>query len=398
MAHRSAGTLALPWPQTSQRSGKQRVEGDRTLLAVTVTLALIGLVMVFSASAIVAGNRFHDSGFFLKRQIAWLAFGFLLMHLTSHIDYTLWKKLSIPMLFCMLLLLVMVLVPGLGVAAKGARRWLRFGPISMQPAELVKLVVVIYMASYLTRKKDKIALFREGLLPALIVLGLLSGLVLIEPDLGTVVVIGLVTIGLCFLAGARISHLVTLALCAVPVVMVLVLGSSYRRQRLMTFLAPWKEASAAGFQITQSFLAFGSGGPFGVGLGEGKQKLYFLPEAHTDFVLSLVGEELGLLGTVTVILLFAVFVWRGFQIAARARVPFGQHLGMGITLLIGGQALVNAAVVTGLLPTKGLTLPFVSYGGSSLVVSLIGVGILLSISRDRHAGGSRGRRGGSDHE
>ncbi len=398
MAHRSAGTLALPWPQTSQRSGKQRVEGDRTLLAVTVALALIGLVMVFSASAIVAGNRFHDSGFFLKRQIAWLAFGFLLMHLTSHIDYTLWKKLSIPMLFCMLLLLVMVLVPGLGVAAKGARRWLRFGPISMQPAELVKLVVVIYMASYLTRKKDKIALFREGLLPALIVLGLLSGLVLIEPDLGTVVVIGLVTIGLCFLAGARISHLVTLALCAVPVVMVLVLGSSYRRQRLMTFLAPWKEASAAGFQITQSFLAFGSGGPFGVGLGEGKQKLYFLPEAHTDFVLSLVGEELGLLGTVTVILLFAVFVWRGFQIAARARVPFGQHLGMGITLLIGGQALVNAAVVTGLLPTKGLTLPFVSYGGSSLVVSLIGVGILLSISRDRHAGGSRGRRGGSDHE
>ena len=398
MAHRSAGTLALPWSQTSQRSGKQRVEGDRTLLAVTMILGLIGLVMVFSASAIVAGNRFHDSGFFLKRQIAWLAFGFLLMHLTSHIDYTLWKKLSIPMLFCMLLLLVMVLVPGLGVAAKGARRWLRFGPISMQPAELVKLVVVIYMASYLTRKKDKIASFREGLLPALIVLGLLSGLVLIEPDLGTVVVIGLVTIGLCFLAGARISHLVTLALCAVPVVMVLVLGSSYRRQRLMTFLAPWKEASAAGFQITQSFLAFGSGGPFGVGLGEGKQKLYFLPEAHTDFVLSLVGEELGLVGTVTVILLFTVFVWRGFQIAARARVPFGQHLGMGITLLIGGQALVNAAVVTGLLPTKGLTLPFVSYGGSSLVVSLIGVGILLSISRDRHAGGSRGRRGGSDHE
>lgn len=398
MAHRSAGTLALPWSQTSQRSGKQRVAADHTLLAVTMTLALVGLVMVFSASAIVAGNRFHDSGFFLKRQIAWLAFGFLLMHLTSRIDYTLWKKLSIPMLLCMLLLLVMVLVPGLGVAAKGARRWLRFGPISMQPAEMVKLVVVIYMASYLTRKGDKIASFREGLLPALIVLGLLSGLVLLEPDLGTVVVIGLVTIGLCFLAGARISHLVTLALCAVPVVMVLVLGSSYRRQRLMTFLAPWKEASAAGFQITQSFLAFGSGGPFGVGLGEGKQKLYFLPEAHTDFVLSLVGEELGLVGTATVILLFAVFVWRGFQIAARARVPFGRHLGVGITLLIGGQALVNAAVVTGLLPTKGLTLPFVSYGGSSLVVSLIGVGILLSISRDRHAGGSRGGRGGSDHE
>jgi cell division protein FtsW len=166
----------------------------------------------------------------------------------------------------------------------------------------------------------------------------------------------------------------------------------------MTFLAPWKDASDTGFQITQSFLAFGSGGPFGVGLGEGKQKLYFLPEAHTDFVLALVGEELGLIGTATVTLLFAFFVWRGFQIATRARMPFGRYLGMGITLLIGGQALVNAAVVTGLLPTKGLTLPFVSYGGSSLVVSLIGVGILLSISRDRHAGGSRGGRGGSEHE
>lgn len=390
--------MTLPWSQASQRSGKQPVAADYTLLAVTMTLALVGLVMVFSASAIVAGNRFQDPGFFLKRQIAWLTFGFLLMHLTSRIDYTLWKKLSVPMLLCMLVLLVMVLVPGLGVAAKGARRWLRMGPISVQPAEMVKLVAVIYMAAYLTKKGDKITSFRDGLLPALIVLGLLSGLVLLEPDLGTVVVIGLVTIGLCFLAGARISHLLTLALCAIPVVLVLVLGSSYRRQRLMTFLAPWKEASAAGFQITQSFLAFGSGGPFGVGLGEGKQKLYFLPEAHTDFVLALVGEELGLVGTATVILLFAVFVWRGFQIATRARVPFGRYLGMGITLLIGGQALVNAAVVTGLLPTKGLTLPFVSYGGSSLVVSLIGVGVLLNISRDRHAGGSRGGRGGSEHE
>ncbi len=236
-----------------------------------------------------------------------------------------------------------------------------------------------------------------GLLPALIVIGLLSGLVLLEPDLGTVVVLGLVTVAMCFLAGARISHLLALGLCAIPVVLVLVLGFSYRRQRLMSFLAPWKDASDTGFQITQSFLAFGSGGPLGVGLGEGKQKLYFLPEAHTDFVLALVGEELGLIGTATVTLLFAFFVWRGVQIAARARVPFGRYLGMGITLLIGGQALVNAAVVTGLLPTKGLTLPFVSYGGSSLVVSLIGVGILLSISRDRHAGGSRGGRGGLDH-
>ena len=398
MAHRSAGTLALPWSQSSnQRSGKQRVPADHTLLAVTMVLALLGLVMVFSASAIVAGNRFQDPGFFLKRQIAWLAFGLLLMHLASRVDYTVWKKLSVPILICMVGLLVIVLVPSIGVAAKGARRWLRIGPISMQPAEMVKLVVVIYMAAYLAKKGEKITLFREGLLPGMIVIGLLSGLVLLEPDLGTVVVLGLVTIGMWFLAGARIPHLLALGLGAIPVALALVLGSSYRRQRLMTFLAPWKDASDGGFQITQSFLSFGSGGSFGVGLGEGKQKLYFLPEAHTDFVLALVGEELGLIGTVTVILLFAFFVWRGFQISARARVPFGRYLGMGITLLIGGQALVNAAVVTGLLPTKGLTLPFISYGGSSLVVSLIGVGILLSISRDRHAGGYRGGRGGLDH-
>ncbi|NOS82474.1 MAG: putative lipid II flippase FtsW [Nitrospira sp.] len=398
MAHRSAGTLALPWSQPSnQRSGKQRVPADHTLLAVTMILALLGLVMVFSASAIVAGNRFQDPGFFLKRQIAWFAFGLLLMHLASRVDYMVWKKLSVPILICMVGLLVMVLVPSIGVAAKGARRWLRIGPISMQPAEMVKLVVVIYMAAYLAKKGEKITLFREGLLPAMIVIGLLSGLVLLEPDLGTVVVLGLVTIGMWFLAGARIPHLLALGLGAIPVALALVLGSSYRRQRLMTFLAPWKDASDGGFQITQSFLSFGSGGPFGVGLGEGKQKLYFLPEAHTDFVLALVGEELGLIGTVTVILLFAFFVWRGFQISARARVPFGRYLGMGITLLIGGQALVNAAVVTGLLPTKGLTLPFISYGGSSLVISLIGVGILLSISRDRHAGGYRGGRGGLDH-
>jgi cell division protein FtsW len=362
-----------------------------------MTLALVGLVMVFSASAVVAGNRFQDSGYFLKRQLAWLTFGFVLLHLASHIDYVWWKRLSIPLLGLSMVLLLMVLVPSLGVAAKGARRWLRLGPISIQPAEMVKLITVIYLAAYLTKKEDGITIFRSGLLPALIVVGLLSGLVLLEPDLGTVVVMGMVTVGMLFLGGARLTHLLTLGLCAVPAVLVLVLGSSYRRQRLLTFLAPWKDASDAGFQITQSFLAFGSGGPFGVGLGEGKQKLFFLPEAHTDFVLALVGEELGLVGTGVIVLLFALFVVRGFQIAARARMPFGRYLGMGITLLIGIQALVNACVVTGLVPTKGLTLPFVSYGGSSLVISLLGVGILLNISRDRQAGredaGSHGGRG-----
>ena len=398
MSHKSAGTLALPWPTASSRTTK-RVAMDHTLLIVTIILALVGLVMVFSASAVVAGNRFQDSGFFLKRQLAWLTFGFLLLHLASHVDYIWWKRLSIPLLGLTLVLLVMVLIPSIGVAAKGARRWLKLGPISVQPAEMVKLVVVIYLAAYLTKKEDRLTIFSSGLLPAVTVVGVLCGLALLEPDLGTAVVIGLVTVGLLFLGGARVFHLAALGLCTAPVVLALILGSSYRRQRLMTFLAPWKDEADAGFQITQSFLAFGSGGPFGVGLGEGKQKLFFLPEAHTDFVLALVGEELGLVGTGVIILLFALFVIRGFQIAARARMPFGRYLGMGITLLIGIQALVNACVVTGLLPTKGLTLPFVSYGGSSLVISLLGVGILLNISRDRRAGreetGHRDGRGGS---
>jgi cell division protein FtsW len=394
MSQRSAGTLTLPWTTASPRATK-RVAIDHSLLIITIVLALVGLVMVFSASAVVAGNRFHDPGYFLKRQLAWLVFGFLLLHLASHIDYVWWKRLSIPLLGLTVVLLVMVLTPSFGVSAKGARRWLRLGPISVQPAEIAKLVAVMYLAAYLAKKEDRLTDFFSGLVPALLVIGVLGGLVLLEPDLGTVVVMGSVAIGLLFLGGARLSHLFSLGLCAVPAVLVLVLGSSYRRQRLMTFLTPWKDASDAGFQITQSFLAFGSGGLFGVGLGEGKQKLFFLPEAHTDFVLALVGEELGLVGTGVIILLFALFAIRGFQVAARARMPFGRYLGMGITLLIGVQALINACVVTGLVPTKGLTLPFVSYGGSSLVTCMFGVGILLNISRDRQAGREdAGRRGG----
>ncbi|MGZ8382677.1 MAG: putative lipid II flippase FtsW [Nitrospira sp.] len=394
MAQNALGTLSLPWSASTQRTPK-RVPVDPALLAVTLVLALVGVVMVFSASAVVAGSRFHDPWYFLKRQLAWLAAGLLVMHLVAKIDYTLWRKLSIPLLLMTTVLLVLVLVPSLGSAAKGARRWLHVGPINIQPAELTKFVVVIYVAAYVSKKQDQLTQFARGLLPPLIVLGLLSGLILLEPDLGTVVVMGLVVVTLLFLGGARIKHLGLLSLCALPAVAALIFGSSYRRQRLMTFLSPWKNASDSGFQITQSFLAFGSGGPFGVGLGEGKQKLFFLPEAHTDFVLALVGEELGLVGSVAIVLLFGLFVLKGFQIAGRARDPFGRHLAMGITMLVGMQALVNAGVVTGLLPTKGLTLPFVSYGGSSLVANLFGVGILLSISRDRQGGReSGGPRGG----
>lgn len=380
-----SGTLALPWIGSGAKI-KAVAKADGALLSITLLLAFIGLVMVFSASGVVAGNRFHDSIFYLKRQLAWLIFGFLLLHVASRLDYTVWQRMALPILCVTVLLLLLVLIPHVGTVVKGARRWLRVGPISIQPAEMVKLVVVLYLAAYLTKKEGRATEFATWFLPPLLVIGLLAGLVVLEPDLGTVIVVGLVTLGLLFLGGARLTHLLGLVLMAVPVVGVLVWRSPYRMQRLMTFLDPMKDPTGAGFQVNQSFLAFGSGGLAGVGLGEGKQKLFFLPEAHTDFVLALVGEEVGLLGTACLMLLYALLVLKGFQIAGRAREPFGRHLALGITLLIGGQALINAGVVTGLLPTKGLTLPLVSYGGSSLMVSLLAIGILLSISRDRQGG------------
>jgi cell division protein FtsW len=383
------GTLSLPWSSTGERPRKQ-ASVDGGVLAVTVVLALIGLVMVFSASAVVAGNRFQDSIYFLKRHLAWLAFGFLLLQLASRMDYMVWRRLALPALGLTAVLLVLVLVPSIGAMAKGARRWIRMGPISVQPAEMVKLAVVLYLACYLTKREGRLTDFVSGFLPPLAVVGLLAVLVLLEPDLGTVVVVGLVTYAMLFLGGARLSHLFSVVPVALAGVTLLVWRSPYRLQRLMTFFDPGKDPTGAGFQVNQSFLAFGSGGAFGVGLGEGQQKLFFLPEAHTDFVLALVGEELGLAGTTTIMALFGLLVLKGFQIAGRAREPFGRHLALGITLLIGFQALINAGVATGLLPTKGLTLPLVSYGGSSLLVSLLAIGILLNISRDRQGGRQAG--------
>ncbi len=380
-----AGTLALPWSFSRDRAAS-RPSADGTVLIVAVILTLIGLVMVFSASGVVAGNRFHDAIYFLKRQIAWLLFGFILLQLASRLDYLVWRKLAVPILAVTCVLLVLVLIPSIGVAVKGARRWLKLGPISLQPAEMVKLVAVFYVAAYLTNKGERIKEFKAGFLPPLLVVGLLSGLVLLQPDLGTVVVVGAVTLGLLFLGGARLLHLSGLIPMFLIAVGLLIWKSPYRLQRLLIFLDPTKDPTGAGFQVNQSFLAFGSGGPFGVGLGAGKQKLYFLPEAHTDFVLALVGEELGLVGTAAVMLLFAILIMKGLQIAGRAQDPFGRHLAYGITLLIGAQAMINASVATGLLPTKGLTLPLVSYGGSSLLVNLLAIGILLSISRDRQGG------------
>jgi cell division protein FtsW len=381
----SALQLSLGWKSSSSRRGIL-APVDRTVLMTTYLLLLIGLIMVFSASGVMAETRYGDSMFFLKRQAAWIVLGLLALHWVSRQDYDMWKSMAPIVLSLTVGCLVFVLIPTVGAEVNGARRWFRVAGLSFQPGELAKLSVVLYLASFLVRREEEITNFSRGVLAPVIVVGGLAGLVLLEPDMGTAVVMVSVLFGLLFLGGARLTHLVSLVLSVLPVAYLLIMESDYRRRRLMSFLDPWQDPHDAGFQLTQSFVALGNGGLAGVGLGDGRQKLFFLPEAHSDFVLALVGEELGFLGTGLLMVLFAILLVQGFRIAGRAPDAFGRHLASGVTLLLGIQVLINAGVVSGLLPTKGLTLPLVSYGGSSLVMSLIAIGILLSISREDPVG------------
>lgn len=354
---------------------------DRTVLVVTYALTLMGVIMVFSASGVMAETRYGDSMFFLKRQMLWLTLGIMVLHWVARREYDVWKTLTPYVLGLTVVLLIVVLIPVLGTQVNGARRWLRLAGFSVQPGELAKLSVVLYLASFLVRKEQDVTSLSRGVLAPLLVVGGVAGLVMLEPDMGTATVLTIIALGLLFLGGARIAHLLCLGLSLLPVTYLLIMQSDYRRRRFLNFLDPWQDPTNAGFQLTQSFVALGNGGMFGVGLGEGRQKLFFLPEVHSDFVLALVGEELGFLGTGVLLGLFAVLIVRGFHIAGRAPDAFGRHLASGVTLLLGVQVVINMGVVSGLLPTKGLTLPFVSYGGSSLLVSLGAIGMLLSVSR-----------------
>jgi cell division protein FtsW len=279
--------------------------------------------------------------------------------------------------------LVVLLVPGIGVVRGGARRWLSLGGFAFQPGELAKLSLVLYLAHSLAKKTDKMNSFAVGVLPHLVVGGLFLGLIVMEPDLGTALTLGLLLILMLFVAGAKSSHLALIGLSALPVVAVAVMGAEYRMRRLMTFLDPWRDASKSGFQIIQSYIAFGSGQLWGRGLGESRQKMLYLPEAHTDFIFSVIGEEMGLIGALAVLALFAVIIVRGLRLAGKIEEPFSQQLTFGLTALLGLQALIHMAVVMGLMPTKGLVLPFISYGGSAMVMNLIEAGMLLSLSRGR---------------
>ena len=360
----------------------RKLTPDSWLLAVTLILLSTGVVMVYSASAIVAADRFRDPYFFLKKQIFWAALGCGALWLALRTDYRRLEKIVPVLLAVTAVLLVLVLVPGLGVSVNGSRRWLRLGPLSFQPAELAKLALVVYLAAFLARKRDQLGDFRRGVFPPLIVGGGFAGLVLLQPDLGNSLTLLVLTLGLLFLAGASTKWLLAVVVPVVPLGILAVLMAPYRMRRVFAFLDPWQDPRGSGFQIIQSWLALGSGGLVGRGMGESKQKLFYLPEAHTDFIFAIIGEELGFVGAAVIVALFAALVWRGLRIGLRAADPFGAYLALGITVLVATQTLVNLGVVTGMLPTKGLPLPFLSFGGSALLVTMVATGVLLNISQD----------------
>ncbi len=357
---------------------------DGLLLAAVLGLVVVGAVMVYSASAIPAGQSQrlgHDEFYYLKRQLLAAVMGLGLLAAVLKLGHRRVGALAYPLLALTSVLLL--LVPLVGKAAGGAQRWLPLGPVRFQPAEAAKIALVLYLARSLARKQDRIRVFSIGLLPHLLVTGALVVLCLWQSDLGTGVILFVVLFAMLFAAGARVSYLLLAGAAAAPIAWHLVKSTPYRYARVVAFLDPERYRSGPGFQLWESLLGTANGGFLGQGLGQGKGKLFYLPAAHTDFIAAVIAEEAGLLGVLLLVALFAVVVWRGLRAALNASEPFGCYAALGMTTLIGAQALVNLAVVFGLLPTKGLTLPFVSYGGSSLLTLLAGAGVLLSVSGER---------------
>jgi cell division protein FtsW len=357
---------------------------DGLLLAALLGLAAVGAVMVYSASAIPASQSRRlgfDEFYYLKRQLAAGAIGLGLMALALRLGYRRISSLAYPLLG--LTLAALALVPLVGKTAGGAQRWIPLGPVQFQPAEAAKVVLVLYLARSLARKQDQVRRFSIGVLPHLVVTGLLVALCLVQRDLGTGILLFLVLLAMLFVAGARVGTLLAACVLAVPVAFHLVKSTPYRWARVLAFLDPERYRAGPGFQLWESLLGTANGGFLGQGLGQGKGKLFYLPAAHTDFIAAVIAEEAGLLGMLLLLALYAIVVWRGLRAAMNAAEPFGCYVALGLTTLIAAQALVNLAVVFGLLPTKGLTLPFVSYGGSSLMTLLAAGGVLLSVSGDR---------------
>ncbi|MGM0499526.1 MAG: putative lipid II flippase FtsW [Bacillota bacterium] len=353
---------------------------DFILLFTILILVMSGLIMILSASSIKAEQLFSNSYYFFNNQLKYLAVALIISAVIYKLKYKKLKNLAPYLLLVSLGVLILVLIPGVGRMAGGSRRWLLLGPISFQPSELAKLTVVIYLAAYIDRNKDMMKNFKKGILPPLIVIGTMAALILMEPDLGTAVTLSAVAAAMIFIGGIKISSFIILGIISILLSLGAIISEPYRRERLLTFLNPWQDPLDSGYHIIQSLLALGSGGLFGVGAGNSHQKFLYLPEPGTDFIFAVLGEEFGLVGTFFIISLYFILAWRGLRIAARVDDPFASMLAVGITSMIIIQALINMAVVTSLMPVTGITLPLISYGGSSLVINLTALSLLLNIS------------------
>lgn len=351
------------------------------LLVCALALLTIGVVMLFSTSSAYARDRYDDAHYLLKRQVVWLAVSGVACALTARLPYPRLRAAAPWLLGGAVLLLLLVLVPGIGLRIGGARRWLSLGVMNFQPSELAKLALVVWLAHWLAKEKRRVERFRRGFLTPLAVTGSVLLLILVEPDFGTTALLATVAFALMFVAGTRLRYLLPTLVVGAAGFVGMLWQDPERARRLLAFLDLEKYKQGAGYQVWQAILAFGSGGVSGLGLGNSRQKMFYLPEAHTDFIFPIIGEELGLVGTLLILACFVGLLACGVIVALRAPDPFGQYLGLGVVLLLSVQTLINVGVVTAWLPTKGLALPFISYGGSNLLMSLTCVGVLLSIYR-----------------
>ncbi len=364
-----------------------RTHPDRLLLLATLALLGVGLMMVYSASEVSAARNFGDAFYFLKRQALFAAFGVAVMLLVMRIDYRTWKRWAKPAVAGCFILLLLVLIPGVGLTRGGATSWLGVGAFSIQPSEFMKFSLILFLATHLSANQQKLPSLRKGLIPSLILPLAAFGLIMLQPDFGSAMVLVLTCLVMIFVAGARIAHFIAMGMLGLAGIAGLIISAPYRLKRLTSFIDPWSEASGGGYQIVQSLLAIGPGGLMGFGLGQSRQKYMYLPEGQNDFIFSIIAEELGMIGATAVLLLFCVLLWRGIVTSIKAPDLFGTLLALGITGMIAIQVMINIAVVTGLIPVTGITLPLLSYGGSSLTLMLVSVGILLNISS--HAEGGR---------
>ncbi|MBT2678478.1 stage V sporulation protein E [Bacillus sp. ISL-35] len=354
---------------------------DIFLMIVTFALLTVGLIMVYSSSAVWADYKFNDSFFFAKRQMLFAGVGIIAMFFIMNIDYWTWRTWSKVILIVCFVLLVLVLIPGIGNVRNGSRSWIGVGAFSVQPSEFMKIAMIAFLAKFLSENQKAITSFKRGLVPSLGLVFLAFGLIMLQPDLGTGTVMVGTSVVIIFIAGARISHFVGLGLLGVAGFVGLIASAPYRIKRITSFLDPWQDPLGSGFQMIQSLYAIGPGGLFGLGLGQSRQKFFYLPEPQTDFIFAILAEELGFIGGSLILLLFSLLLWRGIRIALGAPDLFGTFLATGIIAMIAIQVMINIGVVTGLMPVTGITLPFLSYGGSSLTLMLMAVGVLLNISR-----------------